>query len=261
MPDPEATLAQKNPDMFQRLKEAGNNYVMYLDLAPQTSSSDPSVRELEKPDDDSSALVVAETNLLLTKFDDRIIDGRIFNDGALIESERASGLDMSFNAAIIKSDPVDGPVTASNGQPLPAGGGAAGAAYLAYINAVSMTKNFKELKQLMEASQSAKLSEEVKRSLATVPAEREQETFGVYKSVLTTRNARVVGGFVRGDKATLSITGMEDGKKVIARFNMHLENGQWKVGMGSTRVGEREKPLAGPNRRRTSSGKAARRHK
>lgn len=238
VPDPEAALAEKNPDKFQRLKQAGNNYVMYLDVTPQTSSSDPLVRELEKPDDDSSALVVAETNFLLTKFDAGIIDGRIFNDGALIESERASALDVSFNAAIIKSDPVDGPVTSSNGQPLPAGGGAPGAAYLAFIKAVTTTKNLKELKQLLEASQSAKLSAEVKRSLATVPAEREQETFGVYQAVLTTQNARVEGGFVSGDKATLWVTGTDDGKKVIARFNMHLENGQWKVGVGSTRVGE-----------------------
>jgi hypothetical protein len=236
--DPEAALAEKNRDKFQHVKQAGNNYVMYLDVASQTSSSDPSIRELEKPGEDSSALVVAETNFLLAKFDDKNVDGRIFNDGALIKSDRATALDVSFNAAIIKSYPVDGPVTAANGQPLPAGGGAAGGAYLAFLEAVSATKNFKELKQLLEASQSAKWSAELKRSLETVPAEREQETFQVYKGVLATKNAQVEGGFVSGEKATLWVTGTDDGEKIAARINMHLENGQWKVGTGSKRVRE-----------------------
>jgi hypothetical protein len=238
VPDPEAALAEKNREKFQRLKQAGHNYVMHLDVTSQTSSSDPLIRELEKPDDDSSGLVVAETNLLLTKFDKETIDGRIFNDGALIKSERASTLDVSFNAGIIKSDPVDGPVTAGNGQPLPAGGGAPGAAYLDFIKAMAATKNFKEMKVLLTASRSATLAAEVNRSLAEVPAEREQETFRVYKSVLTIENAQVEGGFVSGNKATLWVTGTEDGKKVTARFNMHLENGQWKVGTGSMRVGD-----------------------
>lgn len=238
LPDPEAVLAEKNPDTFQRLRQAGNNYVMYLDITPQTSASDPLVRELQKPDDGSATLVVAETNLILTKFEDKTIDGRIFNDGASIERERASGTDLSFNASVIKSDPVDGPVTATNGQPLPAGGGAPGAAYLAFVKAALTTKNLNELKQLLETSQSAKLSAEVKQSLRTVPAEREEETFRVYQAVLTIKDARVEGGFASADKATLWVTGTEEGKKVTARFNMHLENGQWKVGTGSTRVGE-----------------------
>ena len=87
----------------------------------------------------------------------------------------------------------------------------------------------------MEASQSAKVFADVKQSLATVEVGKEQGTLTMFKRVLTIKAARVEGGFASSDKATLSVTGMRDSKKVIFRVNMHLENSQWKVGTGAIR--------------------------
>jgi len=55
--------------------------------------------------------------------------------------------------------------------------------------------------------------------------------------MIIVQDARVEGGFMSGEKATLSITGTDGGQKSISRINMHLENGQWKVGASSTHVG------------------------
>jgi DNA-binding IclR family transcriptional regulator len=80
---------------------------------------------------------------------------------------------VSFNAQINKLDATDAPVTASNGQPLPADGGAPGQAYLAFIKAVEATNSLKELAQVLETSLSAMKLEEGKKSLAKIPAAEE----------------------------------------------------------------------------------------
>lgn len=230
-----------------KLKEAGNSYVMLYQLTASTQSDFPEVWAVGQLSNTPAAVTLADrrdledtissTDIDLSKFDDRSIDGKIFTTRPSETFDHTYELDVSFNAPINKPDATDAPVTSGNGQPLPADGGAPGQAYLAFIKAVEATRNLKDLTQVLETSLSAKPLAEAKKSLATVPAAEEQATVGMLKMVLIVEDARIAGGFVSGEKATLSITGMDGGQKANARVNLHLENGQWKVGAASTRVG------------------------
>jgi hypothetical protein len=232
-------------EYFLRMKRAGNTYVMVCDLTANNQSNLPHILDVTKFSESKTSYTMAETmdirdalfgtDIDLSKFDGHMIDGRIYTSGPDKRFHHTYELEVSFNAPINKPDATDAPVTAGNGQPIPVGGGGPGQAFLAFITAVPTTKNFKELTQLMEASQSVRTLADMKRSLATVSAEKEQETFELMKAVMTIANPRVEGGFISGDKATLWITGTDDGKKATARVNMHLEKHQWKVGMVSKR--------------------------
>ena len=146
-------------------------------------------------------------------------------------------MNVSFNAPVITTGEItDGPVTASNGKPLPAGGGAPGTAYLMFVRAVPTVTSLKELSQLLEASQSVRVIDETKKSLASVEPDKEKEALGLLKSILAIKDARIDGGFWTDQKATLWVSGTDEGKSASARVNMHLENNRWKVGQGSTRV-------------------------
>ena len=193
-----------------------------------------------KPDisfaDLSDLRYTIHTDVDLAKFDEHVIDGRLYTTAPENSFGHTYELDLSFNAQIIKPATEDAPITAGNGQPLPADGGAPGQAFMAFNKAVEKTTNLKELTQVLEAWLSAKPLAEMKQE--KIPAAEEKASFELFKSVLSVKDARIEGGFVSNDKATLSITGTDDGKKTITRMNMHLENGQWKVGAGSTRVGD-----------------------
>jgi hypothetical protein len=232
---------------FLRMKEAGNSYVMMYQLTAAKQSDFPEVWAVGRLSSNQTSVTMADrsnfedtlmsSDIDLSKFDDRTIDGRIYTTGPNKKFDHTYELDVSFNAQIKKPDATDAPVTASNGQPLPADGGAPGQAYMAFIKAVEATKNLKELVQVLETSLSATKLEEGKKSLASIPPAEEQTTFKLFKTMIIVKDARVEGGFMSGEKATLSITGTDGGQKSISRINMHLENGQWKVGASSTHVG------------------------
>ena len=232
-----------------RMKAAGNSYVMLYQLTAAEQSDFPEVLAVGQLSSNQSEVTLADrrdladsimsTDIDLSKFDDRTIDGKIYTTRPSQKFDHTYELDLSFNAQINKPDTTDAPVTAGNGQPLPADGGAPGRAYLAFIKAVEATGNLKDLTQVLETWLSARPLAEAKKSLATIPAAEEQATIGMLKMVLIIKDARVEGGFVSVDKATLSVTGTDGGQKANARINMHLENGQWKIGAASTRVGAR----------------------
>ncbi|MEO8436700.1 MAG: hypothetical protein ABI596_17510 [Pyrinomonadaceae bacterium] len=230
-----------------RMKEAGNNYTIRYQLSAKDQSDFPELWAVGQLSSTTNMVTLAarrdmedtitNTDIDLSKFDDRTIDGKIYTTGPNRKFDHTYELDVSFNVQISKPDPTDAPVTAGSGQPLPADGGAPGKAYLAFIKAVEASRNLKELTQVLENSLSARPLAESRKSLATVPAAEEQATLGMLKMVLIVKDARIAGGFGGGDKATLSITGTDGGQKANARVNLHLENGQWKVGAASTRVG------------------------
>ncbi len=244
----ETLKGDSKDDLLRAALEAGNSYVICDNFSTLQPPLHPSVWSLGKLPgatktmeevrqflEASNWLHSAEVDL--SQFDNKALDGKIYTKGVSKSLGPTYEVDVSFNAPVITiGDAVNAPVVASTGQPLPVGGGAAGPVYLIFVKAVSLTKNFQELRQLLAASQSAGASAEMKKSLERVPAEEEQQMFGLLKGVLTITDPVVEGGFISGDKATLWVTGMEDGKKLRARVNMHLENHQWKVGKGATQV-------------------------
>jgi len=235
---PEALKDAGLQDLLRAAHQAGNSHVISEDFTTREAPRDPLVWRLKDPQNpDSWDYDHPSAEVELSQLDAKAIDGKIYTKKPYEWFDHTYEMNVSFNAPVVTSgDPIDGPVTASNGKPLPAGGGAPGTAYLTFVQAVPSVNSLKELAQLLEASQSTRVFGETKKSLASVPADKEKEALGVLKSILTIKDARVDGGFWTSDKATLWITGTDEGKKASARVNMHLENNRWKVGAGSTRV-------------------------
>lgn len=244
----EALKGHTRDDFIRAAREAGNSYVICDDFSNRRPPFHPQVWSLEKVPSSldtmedqrqyskaSESLLSAEIDL--SQFDSKAVDGKIYMKDPFKWFDHTYEINVSFNAPVVTSgDSASAPVPARSGEPLPPNGGPPGQAYLTFVTAVAKTTNFQELNQLLQAAQSASASAEMKRSLASVPAEKQDETFGFLRGMLTIPNPRVESGFISGDKATLWVTGTENGKNVRARVNMHLENGQWKVGMGSTHV-------------------------
>ena len=226
-------------DLLRAAHQAGNSHVISENFTTRQSPGAPQVwmmKDPQNPDSwDDDSLLQAEVEL--SQLDAKAIDGTIYTKKPYEWFDHTYEVNVSFNAPVVTTgDTMDAPVTASNGKPLPSGGGAPGQSYLTFIQAVPATKSLKELTQLLEASQAGRVFAETKKSLATVPADKEQQAFQVFKSVLMITDARVDGGFWTSDKATLWIGGTDEGKKVSGRVNMHLENNRWKMGAGSTHV-------------------------
>jgi hypothetical protein len=235
---PEALKDASFSDILRAAHKAGNSHVISRDVTTREPPKDPIVWALADPQNPDSwdyESLTAEVDL--SQLDARAIDGKIYTRDPYKRHDHTYEVNVSFNAPVITTgDTMDGPVTANNGKPLPVGGGAPGTAYLMFVRAVPTVNSLKELSQLLEASQSVRVFGETKKSLASVQADKEKEALAVLKSILAIKDARVDGGFWTEGKATLWVSGTDEGKSASARVNMHLENNGWKVGQGSTRV-------------------------
>jgi len=232
-------------ELLRAALQAGNTYIIYDNWTTSQPPVHPPLWSLEKVRaalqaseqvsllDASDSLLTAEVDL--SQFDSKALEGKIYTESPFKWFEHTYEIDVSFNApVVITGDASSAPVVAGSGEPLPVGGGGPGSAYLNFVKSVSLARNLKELTQLLETSQSASAIAEMKLSLADVRPEQEEQLFGLLKKMISIANPSVEGGFATGDKATLWVTGSDNGHQITARVNMHLENGQWKVGRGST---------------------------
>jgi hypothetical protein len=73
----------------------------------------------------------------------------------------------------------------------------------------------------------AKESEKIKRDLESLPRQQRQVFLDVFAPL---DDLQFAGGFVNNNKATLRFTGTGREGKATEVVNMHLENGQWKIG-------------------------------
>ena len=125
-------------------------------------------------------------------------------------------------------DVADASVTTlSGGQPLPADGGAPGKAYLQALEKIRGAKNFAELVEVWQSIATAEFAANMKSELTALPAE--QQDF-IFRKFRPPDNLRIVSGLIKDSKATLRIAGTNGANKYSEVVNMHLENGQWKVG-------------------------------
>jgi hypothetical protein len=231
-PIPEEAAQELDLRNLLRAKQAGNEYVLELDLGDQEPSQVGiwDVAKLSSATRGISANFIFFPELDVVTLDDRIVEGRVYTE----EPERRDHkyeLDVSFKAALA-SDSANAPVTAGNGQPLPPGGGAPGEAYLQINRAMHAAKSARELARIKKESTLARLGASIDPdSPQKIDKETENAIFELLKSDVVD-SPRVEGGFINNVKATLSIAGSLQGKKVSERQNMHLENGKWKMGAG-----------------------------
>jgi hypothetical protein len=161
-------------------------------------------------------------------FTEQMIEGRLFIAKAETVFDKKWQYDAKFKSSV-RVDPLTSFLTASTGQPLVADGGEAGKAYLEYQAAIRTAKGPGDLDKFY--------SEPVLKDRNANPELKELAMEMEKGSVL--EDIKIVGGFVAGDKATLSLEGNREGEgKLRGKVNMHRENGQWKIGAQAFRGGD-----------------------
>jgi hypothetical protein len=234
---------------LQKIKEAGNRYVVKYEITNEEGAmTTADIWEVGALSDDSSAMsatTIFRPEIDLLKNNDTVVEGRLYTAVPVKWFDHTYELNVAFHAPV-KGDAEKAPVTAKNGVKLPVGGGAPGAAYMKFTKALEAAKTARELVSVMQVSLTASLIEEMQPSpnAGPVPKELEEFAFQLLKAQVIER-AQVTGGFISGDKATIAVVGMQKplgadktakSEKILARFNMHLENGQWKRGFGSIKM-------------------------
>ncbi|HEX6284253.1 MAG TPA: hypothetical protein VFZ71_05235, partial [Pyrinomonadaceae bacterium] len=159
---------------------------------------------------------------------------RLFSVFLIELRDRAYKMDLLFNAAMLPPAASDGPVTTSEGgEALPADGGDPAKAYLAAMERMKGVKNFDEGISIWLSLVSKDAVERIKQDAQSLSAEQRRLLVEVFAPL---ENSRLTGGLIKDNKATLRFAGTSKGEKAEEAVNMHLEDGQWKIGRREIRV-------------------------
>lgn len=250
-----------------RLKPTGNNHEVEFELDDKPPADGTTVFksfQLVRLDESTSTSLIFNYDTDIIRADGQNLEGRLYTLKPHAIGKSTYELDIAFNAAI-KNSP-NGPVTASTGSPLPAGGGEPGKAYLEQLAALRQTKTLEEIIEVTRktSSQAANgdesIEELMKNPKLDTPEKRQkakEAMFRLLRYVSVLDGPKVTGGFIAGDKATLAVVGTQEGEPVEARVNMHLENGGWKTGAAKIRQAPKAAPARRPVRKAPRKNKAA----
>jgi hypothetical protein len=237
-PVEEAALGEDTPKNFLAMKRGGNGVVLLYNTTTVSDPSESEVCRVAQISDETTQFSLMDfrdvkVNVPATEsdyatFDDRIIEGHLYTVGSIERFRHTYKIDVLFNVPIVQPNAANGPVTTRNGgQPLPVDGGAPGKAYLQALEKMRGTKNFVEMLEVWQSIATAEVAAKMKSELTTVPAE--QQDF-ILRNFRPPDNPRIVGGLIKDSRATLRIAGTVGVNKYSEVLNMHLENGQWKIG-------------------------------
>jgi hypothetical protein len=239
-------LVDDSPANLAAMKQSGNTLVFMYRTNGAADRSEPSVWLVGGLHDDTGN---SELRQLLDLFDQisgierdyvrhnaNAIEGRLYSAVPIDEQDRVYKVDLFFNAAILPPVVSDGPVTANNGgTALPAGGGAPAKAYLGVMEGMKAAKDLDQKMTVWLSAVPAAQAEKMKRDMESVPPEQREVLVEVFAPL---DNSRLVSGFVKDNKATLRFEGTGRDGKATEVVNMHLENGQWKIGRREIREEE-----------------------
>jgi hypothetical protein len=156
------------------------------------------------------------------------IEGRLFTAFPISDQDHTYKVDLLFNVEMLQPVATDGPVTAGNGgSALPADGGEPGKAYLAAVQQMKAAKDFDQKRAVWLNVVAAEYAERIKRDLDTTTPEGRRILVEVFAPL---DDLKIVGGFIKDNKATLRISGTGRDGKAVESVNLQLENGQWKIG-------------------------------
>lgn len=161
-------------------------------------------------------------------FNDHLVEGRMFTAKEEMVFDKKWQYDVKFKSSV-RADPYQSFVTASTGKALPEDGGEPGKAYLDYQAAIRTAKGSGDLDRFY--------SKPVLKDRNANPELKELALEMEKGSLL--EDVKIVGGFIDGEKATLSIEGKRKGESNLrGKVNLHLEDGQWKIGAQAFRGGD-----------------------
>jgi hypothetical protein len=243
-PVDQAALGDDSAPKLLAMKRAGNSVVLAYSMTGASDRNDVNLWQVKQVPDDTGNIglmglrdlndTVTGVEMDYVRFDKNAIEGRMYKLVNASKFGRQYKIDLLFNAALLPPAASDGPVTANEGgQALPAHGGDPGKAYLAAIEKLKSAKTFEQMVEVWQSVITAEVAEKFKRDLPSLSPEQRPLFSDALKPI---ENPRIVGGLIKGDKATLRVTGTDRGEKALEVVNLHRENGQWKISSRHTRV-------------------------
>jgi hypothetical protein len=202
--------------------QPGNEHKPYLELRINPKTNKVVGADIMRTDgNDSSASTSMTSAFVISK--DGIIEGRFAYEGSYKLSCKAR----------IEADP-NTPITAANGKAIAIGGGEPGKAFLQFMDSLQQAKSIEEIVPIEKRSRAAVIlrgrNQSTDQELKSATAKEKELAFELYKLAFIVADAKITGGFIANDKATLAVVGVQDKREVKGSVNMYLENGQWKVG-------------------------------
>ena len=162
------------------------------------------------------------------------IEGRLYSLFLVEVRDHGYKPDVLFNARVLPPMAADGPVSASEGgEQLPEDGGEPTKAYLAATERMKGVKNFDEGIATWTSLVTKEAAERHKKDVQSVTPEQRQLIVDAFAPL---ENAKLTGGLIKDNKATLRFSGTSKGQQAEEVVNMHLEDGQWKIGRREIRV-------------------------
>ena len=217
------------------MKQSGNSLVLSYTTAGPTDRDDPiawlvaGVRE--GMHNEQLSEVFARTPGIerdYVRCDKDAIEGRLYTPFQVSNASHLYKAELLFNATMLPPTAMDGPVTASTGgTAMPADGGEPAKAYLAAGERLRAASDGEKKYAVWLSVLPSAEAEKFKRDVDKLgPAAR-----GALVDIFAPLDdLRLIGGFIQGNKATLRFTGTGREGKATEAVNMHLENGQWKIG-------------------------------
>ena len=237
-PVDERVLFDDSANNLLAMKNSGNVYVFTYNTTGATDRSQPSlwwVSQLAENANDASLQASSDVfdeipgvERDYVRYDKDAIEGRLFSAFPIHQEERVYKLDLLFNAAILPAVVSNGPVTAANGgTALPQGGGEPAQAYLTAIHRMNSAKGFAEKAAVWLSVVPSADVEKIRRDLESLPPQQRQVFMEVFAPL---DDLQLANGFIKENRATLRFTGTGREGRATEVVNMHLENGQWKIG-------------------------------
>ena len=162
------------------------------------------------------------------------IEGRLYSVFLVEVRDHGYKPDVLFNAQMLRPAAPDGPVSASDGgEQLPADGGAPTKAYLAAMERMKGVKNLDDGITTWSGLVTKEVAERLKKDVQSVTPEQRQLIVDAFAPL---ENPKLTGGLIKDNKATLRFSGTAKGQQAEEVVNMHLEDGQWKIGRREIRV-------------------------
>jgi hypothetical protein len=162
------------------------------------------------------------------------VEGRLYSPFLVEVRDHGYKPDVLFNARVLPPTASDGPVSASEGgEQLPADGGDPTKAYLAAMERMKGVKNLDDGISTWSSLVTKEVAERIKKDVQSVTPEQRQLIVDAFAPL---ENPKLTGGLVKDNKATLRFSGTAKGEKAEEVVNMHLEDGQWKIGRREIRV-------------------------
>ena len=237
-PVDEKVLFDDNANNLLAMKKSGNGYIFTYNTTGPTDRSQPNlwwISQLAENANDASLSASSDVfdeipgiERDYVRYNKDAIEGRLFSALPIQEQDRIYKVDLLFNAAMLPAAVSNGPVTAANGgTALPQGGGEPAQAYVAAIQRMQSAKGFEEKMAVWVSVVPAGDAEKIKRDLESLSPAQRQVFMEVFAPL---DDLKLASAFIKDNRATLRFTGTGREGKATEVVNMHLENGQWKIG-------------------------------